>query len=195
MSFQDFWHQFSKSDIAISMKNTYENSPWHRESSVWEHTQMCLKWYDDNLFSSRTETQRMITRMAIGFHDIGKPMAQVVKESPEKGVYRAYAGHEQLSARMWVDFAMQNPDAMRAIGFDMGDIGNVSMMLEYHVPWSLKDKTKRANLKKAFMLRMESSGHQAWIDLLLADQHGRIADEQAKHLAEVDAWLVEWQQV
>jgi hypothetical protein len=190
--FDEFYKGFRSTQLWVDMVNTRENSPWHREENTSVHTQMLLKWYDDNLFNYRTDEQRMLTMVGCLMHDIGKPMAQVVKESPEKGVYRSYAGHEQLSARMWVDFAMRNPDAMNALRFDMGDIANISFMLEYHVPWSLKDKTKRVNLKKAFVNRLGEEGHGAWLDMLLCDQHGRIADEQAKHLGEVDAWLIEW---
>lgn len=192
--FSEFFKEFRKTSLWVNMVNTRENSPWHREENTARHTEMLIEWYCDNLFSSRNENQRMITLVACLAHDLGKPMAQVVKESPEKGVYRSYGGHEQMSARLWVDFAMSNQNAIEGLlRFSMQDVANIAMMLEYHVPWSLKDKTKRMNLKKAFMLRMHESGHRAWLDLLLCDQHGRIADEQQKHLAEVDAWMKEWE--
>jgi hypothetical protein len=192
--FGDFFAGFRKTKLWLDMVNTREDSPWHREENTGVHTQMLLKWYTDNLFNSRTENQRMLTMVACLMHDIGKPMAQVVKESPEKGVYRSYGGHEQYSARLWVDFAMSNPNAVEGLlRFDLADVSNIAMMLEYHVPWSMKDMKKRVNLKKAFMQRLGEPGHRAWLDLLLCDQHGRIADEQQKHLAEVDAWMKEWE--
>jgi hypothetical protein len=69
------------------------------------------------------------------------------------------------------------------------------MMLEHHVPFGLKDKRKRQDLKQAFFTRMGEAGHRAWIDLLLSDQHGRISDGQAEKLAAVDVWMKEWEQV
>jgi hypothetical protein len=56
--------------------------------------------------NSSPETQQITTLVACLFHDVGKPPAQVTKHSEERGEYRMYAGHEQLSARIWVDYAM-----------------------------------------------------------------------------------------
>lgn len=194
--FQKFFKDFKSTQLWVDMVNTREDSPWHREANVGVHTQMLLAWYNENLFNYRNEKQRMLTMVACLFHDVGKPPAQVVKESPERGVYRAYAGHEQLSARMWVDFAMANPEQVNhVLRFSLADVSNVAFMLEHHVPFGLKDKTKRANLKKSFMTRMGDAGHRAWLDLLMSDQHGRTSDGQAEKLAAVDVWMKEWSAV
>lgn len=191
--FSHFFKEFRSNQLWLDMVNTREDSPWHREANTGVHTEMLLDWYKTNLFNSRSEGQRMLTMVACLFHDVGKPKAQVVKNSPERGEYRSYPGHEQLSARLWVDFALTHKDMVwDGLRFDMHTVSFVAMMLEHHVPFGLKDKRKRKALKDSFMLRMGESGHRAWLDLLLSDQHGRISDDQPEKLAAVDKWMAEW---
>lgn len=194
--FSDFFTEFRKTDIWKAMANTREGSPWHRENSVAVHTQMLLDWYKDNFFNSRNDQQRMLSMVASVFHDVGKPSAQIKKHSEERGDYNAYHGHEQVSARMWVDYAMSNLEMVKeTLRFDLSDISNIALMLEHHVPFALKDKKKRSALKGAFLTRMGEAGHRAYLDFLLADQHGRISDDQVTKLAAVDEWIKEWEKV
>lgn len=195
--FSEFHENFKQHDWWKAMKATRENSPWHREENVSVHTQMLIDWYKDNLAANRSESQRLMTLVACLFHDVGKPPAEIIiKHSEERGEYRAYHGHEQISARMWVDYAMTNrAQVSELLKFDLTDISNIAMMLEHHVPFQLKHRDKRQSLKRAIMLRMGEPGHRAWLDLLLSDQHGRISDGQAEKLATVDAWLKEWETV
>lgn len=194
--FTAFKAVFMQTPLWQAMKNTREDSPWHREENVAVHTEMLLSWYKDNLFNSRSDRQRMLTMVGCLMHDIGKPPAQIIKHSEERGEYRAYHGHEQLSARMWVDYATKNKEVVEGtLKFTMFDVSNVALMLEHHVPFGLKDKVKRKNLKDAFMTRMGPHGHRAYLDLLMADQHGRVSDDQSSKLAAVDAWMVEWDKV
>ena len=191
-----FQEVFRQTDWWKAMQTTQENSPWHREANVAIHTAMLLRWYEDNLADSRSEFQRMLTMVACLFHDVGKPAAQIIKQSPERGEYRAYHGHEQLSARIWIDYAMSNLEMVtETLRFTLTDIANIALMLEHHVPFALKDKNKRAALKTAFLRRMGDAGHQAWLDLLLSDQNGRISDDKAEKLAAVDVWMIEWSKV
>ena len=194
--FDIFFRKFTNTSMWSDMANTREDSPWHREANVAVHTQMLLDWYQDNLFNSRTENQRMLTMVGCLFHDVGKPPAQIVKHSPERGEYRAYHGHERLSARMWVAYATSNFEMIQSdLRLTLDDISNIAMMLEHHVPFALEDKVKRKNLKTSFVSRMGESGHQAWLDMLMSDQHGRISDGQAEKLAAVDVWMKEWETV
>jgi hypothetical protein len=194
--FDEFLKNFRSTQMWRDMVNTREDSPWHREENVSVHTLMLLDWYQDNLFNSRTENQRMLTMVGCLMHDIGKPPAQIIKSSPERGEYRAYHGHEQLSARMWVSYAAENMEMITTVlRFSADDVSNIALMLEHHVPFGLKDKVKRKNLKTAFISRMGESGHQAWLDMLMSDQHGRISDGQAEKLAAVDEWMEAWKKV
>ena len=180
---------------ANAMKLTREDSPWHRESSVWEHTRMCLDWYDRNLSNKRNDQQKMLTRIALTFHDVGKPPCQIIKFSEERGEYRAYHGHEQVSARMWVDFALSNPAICDLLRITANDISNIAFMIEHHVPFATKDPKKRKALKDALMNRIGESGHRAWLDFLYCDQFGRISDDQAAKLATIAVWMEEWEKV
>lgn len=192
-AFSVFFENFRKTEYWRAMQNTREDSPWHREANVAVHTQMLLDWYMTNMAQHRNDSQRVLSLVACLFHDVGKPPAQVVKHSEERGEYRAYHGHEQLSARMWVDYAMSNPNEVEALRFTMMDVSNVALMVEHHVPFATKDTKKRQALKTAFMTRMGEAGHRAWLDFLLSDQHGRTSDDQATKLAAVDVWMKDWE--
>jgi hypothetical protein len=194
--FDAFFATFRESDLWKAMVNTRENSPWHREANVGVHTQMLIKFYKENFAQHRSETQQITTLVACLFHDVGKPPAQVTKHSAERGEYRMYAGHEQLSARIWVDYAMTHEaQVSEGLRMDLSDVANIALMLEHHVPFGLKDPRKRKALKDAFMSRMGEAGHRAWLDLLMSDQNGRISDGQAEKLAAVDVWMKEWEKV
>lgn len=193
--FNVFFDAFVKTDMWIAMLNTREDSPWHREANVAEHTRMCLEWYERNLSNKRNDHQRMLTRVALTFHDVGKPPSQIVKFSEERGEYRAYHGHEQVSARMWVDFALSNPDVRDLLHLTADDVSNIAFMIEHHVPFATKDPKKRKALKDTLINRVGESGHRAWLDFLHCDQHGRISDNQQEKLAAVATWMNEWETV
>ncbi len=194
--FSAFFEVFKKTEMWRAMQNTREDSPWHREANVAVHTQMLLDWYKENLFSSRSEKQRMLTMVCCLFHDVGKPPAEIKKWSAERGEYRAYHGHEQVSARMWVDYAMSNFEMVgETLRFGLPDVCNVAFFVEHHVPFAMKDPKKRKVLKDSIMLRTGEAGHRAWLDFLLSDQHGRISDGQAEKLTAVDQWMKDWEKV
>lgn len=194
--FKKFHEEFKDTDLWAAMERTVENSPWHREANVAVHTQMLLNYYEKNFLPHRSESQQTLSLLGCLFHDVGKPMAEITKYSEERGEYRAYHGHEQLSARLWVDYALNNQKLVSEyFGFGLAQISNVALMIEYHVPFNLKDKFKRKNLKTALELRLGTDGHQAWLDMLMCDQHGRISDDQETKLAAVDKWMEEWRLV
>lgn len=193
--FNYFHEKFSKSELARAMMNEREDSPWHRESSVWRHTQMLLDWYKDNLFSSRSDGMRMLTMVASLMHDIGKPSSRIVTLKEDGSEKRGYHGHEIRSARMWINFAVDNSEVRDLLRFNMEDISFVALMLEHHVPFALKKVAKREALKSAFFNRKGEQGHQAWLDLLMSDQMGRISDNKADKIAKVEEWMEEWKLV
>lgn len=194
--FSEFFSTFQKTDTWRAMLNTREDSPWHREENVAVHTRMLIDWYQSNLASARNEEQQLMTLVSCLMHDVGKPPAQIIKFSEERGEYRAYHGHELISARMWVDYAMSNYATVNELlRFNITDISNIAFFLEHHVPFALKDQSKRKSLKQSILNRTGEAGHRAWLDLLLSDQHGRISDDQDKKLRDVDDWLAEWEKV
>jgi hypothetical protein len=194
--FEEFLSRFKKTDLWRNMQLTKEDSPWHREENVSVHTEMLLKWYKDNLYSSRTDNQRMMTMVSCLMHDIGKPPAQIVKHSEERGEYRAYHGHELISARLWIDYASSNfAMVSELLRIDLDDICNIAFFIEHHVPFAMKNPRKRKILKDSLIVRTGHSGHQAYLDFLLSDQHGRISDDQHLKLAAVDEWMEEWKKI
>jgi len=194
--FNEFFLDFKQTNLWYAMANTHENSPWHREESVAVHTQMLIDYYTANFFDHRTDKQRLLSMVSCLMHDVGKPMAEVKKFSEERGEYRAYHGHELMSARIWTDYALSKlQHGGKVLDFSLMDVANVALMIEHHVPFALKDKKKRKNLKDAFFHRIGKDGHQAWLDLLNSDQHGRISDDQEKKLDDVAVWMQEWELV
>lgn len=194
--FEAFLCVFKKTELWKAMLNTRENSPWHREENVAVHTEMLLKWYRDNILSARSDEQQILSMVCCTMHDIGKPRAQVVMYSEERGEYRVYRGHELISARLWVDYAMSNFDMIHeTLRLDLNDISNIAFFIEHHLPYAIKNQHKRKILKDSIMSRTGEAGHRAWLDFLLSDQHGRISDNQAKKLTEVEVWMKEWQKV
>jgi len=194
--FAAFFSRFQKTEIWRAMQTTREDSPWHREENVAVHTRMLIEWYTTNIASSRSDEQRILSLVCCLMHDIGKPPAQIVKFSEERGEYRAYHGHEQLSARMWVDYAMTNFEMVsETLRFDLADVSNIAFFIEHHVPFAIKNSKKRKALKESIMHRTGEAGHRAWLDFLLSDQHGRIADDQAEKLIAVDQWINDWEKI
>lgn len=180
----------------VAMENTVEDSPWHREANVAVHTQMLLDWYMKNLSDKRSMRQNLYTLLACMFHDVGKPPSEIQKFTEERGHYRAYHGHELVSARMWVDYAIQHKQMLAdLLSFNIVDIANIALMIEHHVPFDIKDSRKRESLKNTLMYRLGEDGHRAWLDFLLADQHGRNSDDQEAKLKRVNIWMTEWEAV
>lgn len=193
--FDEFFKIFQSSEHWRSMLNERENSVWHREENVAEHTRMVISWYKNNLASNRNDTQKLLTLVAAAFHDIGKPSSRIVTLKEDGSEKRGYHGHEIRSARMWINFAVDNSDVRDLLRFNMEDISFVALMLEHHVPFALKKVAKREALKSAFFNRKGEQGHQAWLDLLMSDQMGRISDNKADKIAKVEEWMEEWKLV
>lgn len=174
-----------------------EGSPWHREENVAVHTNMLLSFYDNNFASYRNDWQQLMSKVACLFHDVGKPPSRIIKTSETRGEYRAYHGHELVSARMWIDYAAGRgkQDVENILRFSPEEVSFLAFMIEHHVPFALAKKEKRSALKAGLFNRFGEHGHRAWLDLLLSDQHGRISDDQHLKLAAVDEWMVNWDAV
>jgi predicted kinase len=172
------------------MRNTVEASPWHREENVFVHTMMVVDQYvkmvDANCDHYAEPWSRLdyLGAIAALFHDTGKPASEIKKWSEARGDYRAYHGHELLSARMFETYA-----AARYPMFSAEDIATVSFIIEHHMPWSVEDKEKRRNLA---LTANHYCGAEVFVRHLLADQYGRIADDQPAKQAMADKWATEF---
>ena len=183
--FDELKEKLKTSSIGLAMMNTREDSPYHREENVWKHTMMTIDWYDENLAKNRNTEMQNIVRIALLFHDTGKPIVEQIKENAERGVYRSYAGHEQKSARVWVDFAMKNGIK------DQNFINGIALLIEYHLVYGLKNQKKMEAIKKTIIHYFGENGIQCWKDMMISDQHGRISDNAAEKIATSEKWIKE----
>jgi predicted kinase len=187
-----YFDEFQLTDLYRDMVDTIEDSPWHRERNVGAHTDMVVSQY-----LSRTEQidneffdKSFDVRGAIGcaFHDVAKPPCEIVKYKPERGEYRAYYGHEQVSARMWEDWAVRNWTFLsEEFLLEPQDIYTIGWMIEHHVPWAnKKDEKLNAFANTAYETLALAP---TWINMLMADQTGRISDDSHQRLEECGAWI------
>lgn len=192
-----FLSQFEalKRDNALfsEMERTVENSPWHREANVLVHTEMVVSEYvnaADLYHSDQCRIDPIWDRMtylgaiACAFHDVGKPGARTAKFSEARGNYFSYPGHELMSARLFEDYATK-----RFPMFGPQDIYAICWMLEHHMPWDIKDKTKRENMAKTVR---ELGILDVFTRILFADQYGRISDDAETKHASVREWIAEF---
>lgn len=178
-----YFEDFQRDPLYVDMAETVEDSPWHRERNVGIHTDMVVSQYLAN-------SQPFDVRGAIGcaFHDVGKPPAEITKYREDRGHYRAYHGHEQVSARMWENWAAKNWTFLsESFDLETQDIYTIGWMIEHHVPWTTKKDDK---LNVFASTSFETLGHlSTWTDMLMADQTGRMSDDSHQRLEECDAWI------
>lgn len=165
------------------MAQVTEGSPWHREESVLVHTDMVVSEY---FLRSPADWSKedMLGALACAFHDVGKPTAKISKYSTERGQYFAFHGHEQVSARLWEDYVVKHW-ATFSKWLTWNDIYKVSWMIEYHVPWALKDREKRTAIAKT----ANYVDRDVFIRVLMSDQWGRVSDDHEKKKQEVAEWI------
>ena len=179
-----YFEEFQQTDLYAAMAATVEDSPWHRERNVGVHTDMVVSQY---LARNNPEFD---VRGAIGcaFHDVGKPPAEITKYREDRGHYRAYHGHEKVSARMWEDWAVRNWTFLAdTFELDSRDIYTIGWMIEHHVPWATKKDDK---LNAFASTAYETLGfNYAWMDMLMADQTGRISDPSHERGEEALEWI------
>jgi predicted kinase len=176
--FEQFYNEFTKSDLWKSMLSVKEDSPYHREANIAEHTRMCLNWYKENKLNLRDKDQQLITQLAILFHDSGKPLAMVEKENEARGKYKSFAGHELISSKLFENYILSN----NSLNLSLSTIRQIKWLIENHLPYDKKDL-------KNFALDMKivlDSRLCLYTDLLMSDASGRISD-----VPKVDK-VVEW---
>lgn len=188
---QDFIHwyfeEFKLDSLHVEMTNAVEDSPWHRERNVGVHTDMVVSEY-----LARSTIQDFDVRGALGcaFHDVGKPSSEILKYREDRGEYRAYHGHELVSARLWEDYAVRNWEMLRSrFCLQVKDIYTIGWMIEHHVPWA----TKKDDKLNAFAITAyETLRHNnTWTNMLLADQYGRVSDDSHQHYEAAAEWILD----
>lgn len=161
---------FKTSYLYEAMERCVEDSPWHRERNVAVHTDMVV-----SQFLTRSQPFDIIGALAVAFHDVGKPDALRVKFREDRGEYKAFTGHEQMSARLWEQFAVANwKELSETFTLFPEDIYKVAVMIEHHVPWSVKDKRK---LDAIILTMLTISNVDTFENVLISDTFGRISDD------------------
>jgi predicted kinase len=171
------------------METVTEGSPWHREKNVLVHTQMVVgeflhRW--DRCFDDR-EVDGFIGALAAAFHDVGKPDSMEAKFKPERGNYFSFHGHEIISARLFEDWIVTNYKSIVSLTkqhFVADDIWRAAWSIENHVPWEVKNDILRGYLAKS----AKYIG-PLFQTLLVADQWGRISDDQQVKIVRVNDWM------
>lgn len=186
-------HFTNSSSLWRQMEQTVEDSPWHRESDVATHTQMVLDEYERRFAPHRTERQNTIARLALAFHDVGKPGAEETLEKKDgSGTYRRYAGHEQLSAVFFTETWLEDPHLREVISLE--DARKVRFIIEHHLPYGYKDAGKRSALRTAVAHTLRED-EETFFDCLRSDAAGRISDDHETKLQNVETWIAEFKQV
>lgn len=186
-------HFTNSSSLWRRMEETVEDSPWHREDDVAVHTAMVLDQYEQRFAPHRTERQNTIARLALLFHDVGKPDAEETLEKKDgSGTHRRYAGHEQLSAVSFAECWLQDEHLRQVISAD--DARKVRFIIEHHLPYGYKDGKKRSDLRTAIEHTLREDV-ETFYDCLRSDAAGRISDDHQQKLQAVEDWVAAFQQV
>ena len=197
--FNNLFSEFSKTLLAEDMRQTVEDSAWHRESNVMCHTQMCINFYKENIAHNRTQRQQLLTLIALMAHDLGKPEAEETLEKKDgSGQYRRYAGHEQISANGFISFWCEHESItkpfMEETSINWSDIQAVKFMIQNHLPYGLVNKQKRENLKLALQEYLQKN-EVCFYDMLISDANGRVSDNHEEKLQNVDNWIDEFRTI
>jgi len=168
------------------MCSTVEASPWHREANVGEHTLMVLDQYERRFAPTRLHHQNNIARIALLYHDVGKPAAEEVVHSEERGTYRRYAGHEQHSAVAFTQAWLED-EQLRTI-LSPSDARTVRWIIEHHLSYGLKDPQKVGAFRAATS-RTLGVDQVTFFDCLRSDAAGRISDDHEEKLRKVEEWI------
>lgn len=188
--------EFFQSEEWALMKNTVEDSPWHREQDVSVHTLMVLNHYVDHFLNSRSETENKIALLALLFHDTGKPEAEEeIERADGSGKYRRYAGHESVSSHCFMEYYLKSPTLKSWLTVD--EARAIRWIIEYHLPYGYKHRNKVHDLKLAteLVLKKIDCTLQTFYDCLRSDANGRISDDHATKLQNVEDWIANFDQV
>jgi len=192
-----YFNEFKNDPLYVAMSAITEDSPWHREGNIGIHTDMVVTQYlartgnNDNWYSCSKDNGHkfLLGAFACAFHDTGKPPSMEIKQSETRGEYRAFNGHEPVSARMFENWAMANWNMIsNRFRFTAMDLHTTSWMIENHLPWGLKDVRKRNNLALSIA---RNEIYNVFPHVLMADATGRISDDHDSKIFRSTEWVEE----
>lgn len=172
----------SDHEYVTAMKQTVENSPYHREKNVAVHTDMVVNEY----IKQTPETwsrEDLLGAIVATFHDVGKPKTQKREYSSKyKKVVNRYNNHEEYSANMWIDFWSKDEMNIKSIVSDKIEAYNIAVMIAYHLPYNLG--SQKIKMLRTHLYRFNLGS--VFGKILIADSRGRISD------ATVEPRNVDW---
>jgi len=191
-----YYNEFTNHPLYLKMVQTVENSPWHRERNVAVHTDMVVGQYLSIMPDEWNQNAHLAGAFACAFHDVGKPDKEEVKFKEERGEYRAYNGHETYSARLWEDYAASNFEQLRS-KFGMGPLSifRTGFLIEHHLPWGITRPEKRLMLARTLEKFIPIHYQDIFSAVLIADQWGRISDDETEKKKKALIWLKDFKEV
>lgn len=189
-TFRQLLSDFQHTDLFAAMENTVEDSPWHREANVGVHTIMVVTEYLALTSEVKWTKDHLKGAIACLFHDVGKPDAKEERTSPERGTYFRFAGHELISARLMEDYMVKNWDRFSDV-LTPFDIYCIGWMIENHLPYGVKKIDKRQKMKTTAHYVFPENP-EVFEFALMADQFGRISDDQESKLRKMEEWLEDY---
>jgi predicted kinase len=190
MTFDQYLAHFKTTSLWAKMASTVEASPWHREASVAVHAEMTLDEHACLSHIDPSSERYRLCQIALLMHDIGKPAAEETLEKKDgSGTYRRYAGHELLSANYFMQQCLLD-EKLRELLEPLGGVEaarKIKWLIEHHLPFSMKDTTKREQLYQATVRTLGDVN--TLFDHLRADCHGRISDDHDTKKQAVEDWI------
>jgi hypothetical protein len=157
---------FQKSSLYKRMKDIKEDTPFHREESLAIHTDMVFM---NSLFKADISP---LSPYAAAFHDVCKIFTKKQYWSKEKGHCLSFKNHEQLSARIWEDWAMAISNSRKHL-LTHQQIVKIAYLIEFHCPWKLSESI----LSSLIVTLAELGIYNEYINLVEANVLGRIVDD------------------
>ncbi len=175
-----------------TMRDTTENSQWHREENVFVHTQMVMsefmKLANEKKFSFDKFRLGLI---ACAFHDVGKPMAK--QPHPDGGF--SFYNHEVMSANIFRNLYHTDSEVSAMVP-DPAEYLFVRFMIQVHLPFKTQQFLKI--LKQSVIYYGEQAGLstedtiEVFTTVLRADAMGRISDDHQEKLKNLNAWIADF---
>lgn len=196
--FTTLFESFKQSEhlLVQAMRDTKEDSPHHREDSVFAHTVMvCGEMVDHWKSKSLTEGQRLtdqdratydqamfIAAIAALFHDFGKPVVEETVHSEERGEYRRYFSHEQESSvifrQVWHNEEIKVAilgEAVRGVNLNGYEYAAICLMIEHHLPYKYTQE-RAVGVTTALMKIGGPMFAIGFFNMLMSDAMGRVTD-------------------
>lgn len=185
---QWYHNEFKTLDLWKDMVDTTEDSPWHREVNVGIHTDMVVSQYLARTRNMEWDRSKVIGFLTVVFHDVGKPYSEITKFKEGRGNYRAYHGHEIISARLFENFICDNTVIADRFNLDKFDIYSIAWLIEHHVPWQTTNPITRTHYAKTvYQIFREQS--VVFSKILLSDTYGRISDDFDTKCESANEWV------